>query len=234
MRFLLVVMLVATFISCTKSEIDNVPRQAFTDTSHILQKVNLFVAVTKPSLYDSAHNFSKDSLIINYNRLVGAPDYLQNQNISMTVGSNYFNFGIDTTNFKTTGNATFILISRMLPNLNSGFVANTVYENTYRGDYLTAPFFLSMHRGNGIGVGKYFLRQDSIPSDATPLPQVIIVCKIIFTKKYAVSTSYGNKVSVVDGKITGSYEAHFGTIDYNKYVSSFDYSCTFQGLAVPN
>ena len=229
MKILPILVLVFIFFSCSKSEINSLPKRPFSDTAHILQKIGLYATITKPSPYDSAHNFTTDSLIINYNRLVGPPDRLQNQNVYIGINAEYFSFSIGPTNYPI-----FSINYRMLPDVNSNFAINKIYQNTYVGDYATEPFFLSMHEGKGIVAGLYFLSQDSIPSDANSLPQVRIECKLIFSKKYSVPLSNGNSVTVMDGKITGSYEARYGKFDINKYVKSFDYSCSFQGLTIPN
>jgi len=150
--------------SCTKSSDTSKPDYIpYSDSVRVLEDIKLSATITKASPYDSAHNPPADSWQISLNRHVGPPEFLQNLDVTLAF-SQGFEFAIDPANFLgTAGQSLLLMTYKMMPGVGGKVEINKVYESTYTGAYISQPFYLSMHSGSGIGVGKYFLSQDSIP-----------------------------------------------------------------------
>lgn len=216
--------------SCKKSSGPNEPH--FSDSSHILQSVIYKVNVTTPSPWDLAHNPQSDSVVVNYNRLVGPPDYCRNfPGVGFSIlstGSGFgFSYLLDPFN---SSSATFIISFLAIPSVNSDFVLNKPYENTLQSPYLNTSIFLTMKNGTA-GIPLYFT--DSIPSDAIQdhNPDVTTYCKIIFTNKYSVYL-INSKLTLIDGVVSGYQLCRYGLTDPNKYVQQWDYTINFKGVVL--
>ncbi len=231
MKFHYLISLMIIFVSCKKSADNSI---TYSDSTHVHEHVKFNVAVTKQSQYDSMHNFTADSVIVNADRMIGNPDYLANTWMSVTLNQYFFTFSLDSTN-QWNGNPTgiFVLTANMFPTINSAVKANVPYENTYTGNGANCPMYIVMHNGNGISIPRYF-NNNVVPADAVYPPAVEAYSKITFTKitKYAVFSVANDTITVLDGNVSGYYKSNWGKTDPNKYVCSYTYNCDFSGVSV--